>query len=177
VPSGKTHSLINLSVMVPATVVAYNHKIAEPHVIAVGLGFFLFATFFMGPDLDLKQSGPTRRWGLFRFLWRPYEWIFSHRGWSHSILIGSLTRLVYLAVVFLSALIIYVWLKSGLGPVTQSALNSAAKETRGIIMQTIDVSIKNRKVLVAALFGIWFADLLHILADRFLSAGKELTGR
>lgn len=54
----------------------------------------------MSPDLDLAEGhvNSKRAWGFLGALWVPYGLLFSHRGWSHSWLIGPLTRLIYLAV-------------------------------------------------------------------------------
>lgn len=40
-----------------------------------------------------------RRWGRLAFLWWPYAKLFRHRGISHHVLWGPLTRLLYLTVV------------------------------------------------------------------------------
>jgi uncharacterized metal-binding protein len=62
-------------------------------------GGFAFSMFFLSPDLDLTRSRPTRRWGWLSFLWWPYAKVFRHRGVSHHVLWGPLTRLGYLALV------------------------------------------------------------------------------
>lgn len=57
----------------------------------------LLGGLYLSPDLDLK-SLPWKRWGILRFLWIPYQQI-PHRHWlSHAPVIGSLGRLIYLAV-------------------------------------------------------------------------------
>lgn len=58
----------------------------------------LFGTFFLSPDLDMAHTDPFRRWGPFRFLWRPYAALHKHRGVSHHPLIGPAGRLLYLGV-------------------------------------------------------------------------------
>lgn len=62
---------------------------------------YVAASLFLSPDLDLARSGPNRRWGGLRWLWFPYAWLFRHRGLSHSLLFGPLTRLCYLALLAL----------------------------------------------------------------------------
>jgi uncharacterized metal-binding protein len=61
---------------------------------------FVAGTFLLSPDLDLAEQNVSskRNWGLLGFLWVPYGWVFSHRGLSHTWLIGPITRLFYLAL-------------------------------------------------------------------------------
>ena len=62
---------------------------------------FLAGTFLLSPDLDLSEGrvDSKRRWGVLGFLWVPYGRLFSHRGLSHTWLLGPLTRLAYVAVI------------------------------------------------------------------------------
>jgi uncharacterized metal-binding protein len=61
---------------------------------------YLAGTYLLSPDLDLAEKGVRagRRWGVLRLLWRPYGWLFRHRGLSHTWVLGPLTRLAYLGV-------------------------------------------------------------------------------
>ena len=61
---------------------------------------YVFSMTFLSPDMDLSQSVSYRNWGVFRLFWWPYAKIFSHRGISHSFFFGTLTRVLYLGVVF-----------------------------------------------------------------------------
>ncbi len=74
----------------------------KEHFFTFGAGYLL-GTFFLSPDLDLKHSKPSKRWKAFRFIWRPYQKVSKHRGLSHVPLLGGLTRLTYLVLVFLFA--------------------------------------------------------------------------
>lgn len=62
-------------------------------------GAYVAASLFLSPDLDLAESDVARRWRGARFLWRPYALLFRHRGISHSLVFGPLTRLLYLALI------------------------------------------------------------------------------
>ncbi len=86
---------------------------ATPIVLAVGscqfgleIGVIAAASHFLGgywlsPDLDIK-SAPFLRWGILRFIWLPYQKKIPHRHWlSHSPVIGSTIRLLYLAACLL----------------------------------------------------------------------------
>lgn len=61
---------------------------------------FLAGTFLLSPDLDLSEQGVNskRNWGVLGPLWVPYGMVFSHRGLSHTWIVGPLTRLAYLAI-------------------------------------------------------------------------------
>jgi uncharacterized metal-binding protein len=106
VPSGQVHNAINtLSFVAIAGGYGYaTNQSLIPHfdVGQIGLCTVAFAagTFLLSPDLDLAEQNVSskRNWGLLGFLWVPYGWVFSHRGLSHTWLIGPLTRLFYLAL-------------------------------------------------------------------------------
>ena len=65
--------------------------------VSAGLAF-LVGGLWLSPDLDTR-SNPTRRWGPLRLLWWPYRRLLRHRSLvSHSPLLGTAGRLLYLAV-------------------------------------------------------------------------------
>ncbi len=89
---------------------------ASPLVLVVGcwqfgeLGIIAGASHFLGgywlsPDLDIK-SRPFLRWGIFRFMWIPYQRLIPHRSpLSHAPVLGSVIRLLYL-VAWVSLLVL-----------------------------------------------------------------------
>jgi uncharacterized metal-binding protein len=58
---------------------------------------YFVGTVLLTPDLDLADRGvgPVRKWGPLGVLWIPYGLLHSHRGISHSYLLGPLIRLLY----------------------------------------------------------------------------------
>ncbi|MFC6659245.1 metal-binding protein [Deinococcus multiflagellatus] len=104
-PSGRVHNLINIaaySVLAAATLVATRQGLIRVTP-TQGLHFtlaFAAGTFLLSPDLDLAEGrvDSKRHWGLLGVLWVPYGMLFSHRGWSHTWLVGPLTRLLYVAL-------------------------------------------------------------------------------
>jgi len=69
---------------------------------AVAAGCFLVGGLLLSPDLDTR-SNATRRWGPLRWLWWPYRRLLSHRSLiSHTPLIGTAGRLLYLGTVVLA---------------------------------------------------------------------------
>jgi uncharacterized metal-binding protein len=94
-PSGATHdriTLISLPIVSGLTLL-----ISRSASITLSLaGGFLFSGLMFGPDLDI-YSLQFKRWGMLRWIWRPYQKSMRHRSWfSHGPIIGTLVRLVYL---------------------------------------------------------------------------------
>lgn len=58
----------------------------------------VLAHLWLSPDLDLPRCNALRRWGMLRFLWKPYQRIIPcHRHvLSHLPIIGTFGRVVYL---------------------------------------------------------------------------------
>ena len=154
-PGGKTHELINITALVSILTVVYylstwpetgafarHPDIYEILVFSVS---YIFATFFLSPDLDTK-SRPYKRWKMLRILWWPYRIIFKHRGFSHNMILGPLTILVYLTVIVLASLLL-----SGVG------------------LQNIPI-----RMVIAATAGIVLSVEIHIISDRFFSKVKSI---
>ena len=104
-PAGRVHNAINTITFVAAAGAygyAYqNHLVRfEPAQIAAFSLAFFAGTFLLSPDLDLSEQNNSskKNWGWFGFLWVPYGWVMSHRGMSHTWILGPLTRLAYLAL-------------------------------------------------------------------------------
>ena len=74
-------------------------QLTQAQMLWFSLGF-LAGTFLLSPDLDLSEGrvNSKNNWGILGPLWVPYGMVFSHRGLSHTWLLGPLTRLGYLAV-------------------------------------------------------------------------------
>ncbi|MDB5045782.1 MAG: hydrolase [Deinococcus sp.] len=118
VPSGRVHNLINIAVyavVAGGVLIASNQQRAD--VTATQALYFTLAyfagTFLLSPDLDLAegQVDSKRRWGVLGFLWAPYGMMFSHRGLSHTWVLGPLTRLAYLAIMvgIVAGLLFFLW--------------------------------------------------------------------
>lgn len=94
-PSGKTHTAINVTTVIFVLVIAFFvRELCQPLFLCT-IGF-LFSTFFLNPDLDIWRSNVSKRWKFFRLYWYPYTLLFKHRGYSHHIVIGPTSRILYL---------------------------------------------------------------------------------
>ena len=96
-PSGKTHTFFNVALLIIITTAIYKMHTFNLNT-AIFIGGLMFGTLLLSPDLDLSYSSVTGRWGILRILWFPYSLLFKHRGFSHHIIIGLLSRLLYLAI-------------------------------------------------------------------------------
>jgi len=109
---------------------------------------FVYTTLFMSPDMDIAHR---IKWyslrGLLSLPFRSYSQLFKHRGLSHSLLFGSLTRIVWLAS-FLFALL-YIC-KLAYIPFDDLLLYCATY----------------KKIALYTLAGIFLADASHILTDK-----------
>lgn len=92
---GRVHEVVNLLALP-----AFLYFIPKEHYLTFVAGY-LIGTFLLSPDLDLKVSKPTKRWGPFRYLWRPYQKKSRHRGLSHVPFFGTFLRLSYITAVLL----------------------------------------------------------------------------
>jgi uncharacterized metal-binding protein len=115
-----------------------------------------------GPDLDI-QSRQYARWGLLRFLWWPYKVILPHRSrLSHSILLGTLVRVIYfLAVItLLTAVVLYV--REAYIYHNPTGIN----EVKGAFARLWEIlSPIKRDYLIAAFAGLWLGATSHTISD------------
>jgi len=150
-PSGRAHEAINLTALGLGGIayLAYGGVPEDPRALAFALGY-LGGTFLLSPDLDLAERGVRAqgRWGFLGFLWRPYGWLFRHRGLSHTWVLGPLTRLGYLlALLFL----LYALLQGTLAFLGASLTLALPSLPPG--------------VLLWGLLGYYLSQWLHLLAD------------
>ncbi|MCB1109040.1 MAG: DUF2227 family putative metal-binding protein [Chlamydiia bacterium] len=144
----KTHAKFNLFLALPVLVGAI-YYLFHPYWTLLALFSFAFAysTLFMSPDMDLAhQIKFFSLRGLLTSPFRLYSRIFRHRGLSHSILFGTLTRIGFLSLLALAGL----WIYSQAFPSPNSFL----------------VFLKSNQIpIIYAFAGIFCADLCHLLLD------------
>jgi len=153
-PSGRVHFKIEAGLLLPLGVggilLARGGWLSGKE-LAVFLLCYVFSSLFLSPDLDLWGSRATRRWGIGRVLWYPYSKLFRHRSVSHNLLLGPLTRIVYLGGLIILGL--WGW----------NALHGSEIKFVGI----------NPRLLGAALLGLYLPNQVHIVVDRTWSRVKR----
>lgn len=96
-PSGRTHDRITLW-MLPFIVGLCYLITHDGELTLLFSGGFFFSGLMFGPDLDI-HSIQFKRWGIFRYLWLPYQKLLRHRSFfSHGLIIGTIIRIIYLSV-------------------------------------------------------------------------------
>ena len=93
---GNTHDRIGLYCLAPV-VAGSLITTRSPELSAAIASGYAIGICWLSPDLDCK-SNPYRRWGLLRWVWYPYRKLMKHRGLSHWIIFGTLSRLLYLSI-------------------------------------------------------------------------------
>ena len=112
---------------------------------------FLMGGLWLSPDLDTR-SNPSRRWGPLRLLWWPYRQLQRHRSLlSHSPLLGSAGRLLYVAalVAGISGLL-HPW---------------GAPHPQALLEQLQRWWSEQRGFCLAALSGVEASAWLHLIQD------------
>lgn len=152
-PSGKVHLAFEL-VALPLWTFGGVFLGVEWDELVVFTAAYAGASLLLSPDLDLADSDVTRRWGLLRLLWWPYTKFFRHRGLSHSIVFGPLTRVLYLG--FLAACI---W--------------GASYLALGL---RVGWKLPPAKSVGAFFAGIYLSNLLHVFLDKLVSIFRRARG-
>lgn len=142
---------------------------------------FLVGTFFIGPDLDLRHSKPTKNWKVLGFIWYPYAFFFKHRGMSHYPLVSTIIRCGYLAAVFyLFYLSAVYWLDVELG-IAGNRLFELEGSNEPVLSKVWDDGEKLRSFLnmysSEALFfaaGVAGADMTHVTVDSLSTRLKKI---
>ncbi|AFY39543.1 Protein of unknown function DUF2227, metal-binding protein [[Leptolyngbya] sp. PCC 7376] len=111
-PSGRTHDRITLWGLPWVVAIAYILTRNGELTLIVGLAY-LFSGLMFGPDLDI-HSVQFKRWGMFRWIWLPYQKTLSHRSsLSHGFLVGTTLRVLYFSIFLLVVGIIGVAIAQG----------------------------------------------------------------
>ncbi|WP_424949870.1 metal-binding protein [Deinococcus sp.] len=161
VPSGRIHNLINVAVYAGLSAAALfltrtqGVTITPVQALAFSVGYGV-GTFLLSPDLDLAEGhvDSKRRWGPLGFLWAPYGMVFSHRGLSHTWILGPLTRLLYLALMAL-----LVW---GLA---QAVVPHGPLPDWFLSPPPLTHQVLSFKVVYPLLGGYYLSQWLHLIAD------------
>ena len=146
----KTHATFNIVVALPLLICAgiYFLNPTKSQLI-IFAATFAYATLFMSPDLDLANKIKLFSFrGLLTLPFRGYSRFFKHRGLSHSLFFGTLTRILWLGVLLYLILFLF----------------GRHLPDRDQVLALL----KNPRFLFG-LTGIALADICHLLLDIKLS--------
>jgi uncharacterized metal-binding protein len=97
-PAYRTHVTVNLFLGLPLGLAALKYTaLSTPADMGAFTAAFIYGTLFLHPDMDLARN--IRLFslkGLLTLPFRPYSYLFRHRGISHMPIIGTLTRVLWL---------------------------------------------------------------------------------
>jgi uncharacterized metal-binding protein len=153
-PNVKTHDTINTAVLVAVLSGLYYLMWKEIGFVSIYLNTYtllvfslayLFATFYLSPDLD-TNSKPYKRWGMLRILWWPYKVIFKHRGFSHNPILGPLSIILNLGLIIAALL----------------------------LLGGVDLQIIPTNFIIPAMAGMVLSMEVHIISDSFVSKLKSI---
>jgi uncharacterized metal-binding protein len=110
---------------------------------------FWGATFLLSPDLDI-HSQVYNNFGPIKKLFLPYQKMFKHRGISHMVVIGTMSRVAYVVLILVAGAYLVEQYTEVIVP-------------WGDILPGV---IEYHREGLWALSGVVLADLGHIMADR-----------
>lgn len=148
----KTHSIFNVFLVLPLfTMSIYFYLHPTRFQLLIFIITFVYTTLFMSPDMDLayKIKWHSLR-GLLSLPFRSYARVFKHRGLSHSLLLGSLTRILWLSLFILLLLYACNWVFFS----KKTLLTSYTLYKREFFY---------------GFCGIWLADSSHVFLDKLKS--------
>lgn len=151
---GRTHDqstfFTSFIVMASTFAIAYRYRLSMALVVGAFIGH-LFGGLWLSPDLDLPHSYPSQRWWWLRWVWSPYRTFVPHRHWiSHTPIIGSTVRLLYLTALICGVLAVL-----------------------GRLSSFLAWADANRLLLAGFALGVESSALLHLSMDGIpLGSGK-----
>ncbi|MEM6255127.1 MAG: metal-binding protein [Cyanobacteria bacterium P01_D01_bin.156] len=163
-PSGKNHDRITLWLLPVVLAGAFMLTLDIALTVLVSIAF-LIGGFMMGPDLDI-QSVQYRRWGPIRWIWYPYQVAVKHRSvWSHGPLIGTILRVVYLAL--------WIALFTIIGIVAINHFWQAQLSWSLLEPVLIQLALRYWPIGLAILVGLELGALSHYTSDWLVSSFKR----
>lgn len=176
-PDARAHDLITVASGAALGPLAYSYlsgPLQLDHTTAMTgtlwlVGAHLVSGIMFSPDLDL-DSAIDDRWGIFYWIWRPYNRAIPHRHfWSHSLVFAPLLRLAYFYVVLSGLLFVWVWLLARVGVVVPDYHAQLYTALRAWLAD-------NPGVRLAVLIGFCTGSAAHTIADWLVTEGRRFLG-
>lgn len=163
---GKVHETINNFFFFPIIcLLAFALKIKMDLIFSFSFGW-LFATFIFSPDMDLR---PKKSLGPFRHIFAPYSFLFRHRGLSHSLLFGTLTRLIYMALLMVLFQGVYLFFLGKLKGLHLGSWKNALFYFNNTFLPSEEFYLVS-----FAFFGMAAADFCHYFMDFLYSIMQKI---
>lgn len=144
----RTHVKFNFFIALPLLlfIVFYLFNPLIPNALSFTV-CFIYATLYMNPDLDLAYKIKLFSLkGLLTIPFRSYSLIFKHRGISHSPILGTLSRVLWLMIFFIFFLFIF--------------------DKLIFLQKPLVIFYKTYKHLIfSGFWGILAADICHLILD------------
>lgn len=157
-------------VMLPVFMLIAIFLTSNPWLVVWFVTGYVLSTYYLPPDLD-TVSNAYRRYGRLRFIWRPYQKLFCHRGLSHFVLIGTFTRIVYLLFLTIGGYYLIAWVLSW-QPWADVQLNTAG--ITSLLQnpsQFMELPFRNHFIWLFG--GLFTGDLMHIFFDHLSTFVKR----
>ena len=153
---GKTHDKLNLFAGSLIAGLLIGIEQSWPVTLSFCCGWLL-ATLIFGPDTDIM---PKKRAKLLRLFLFPYSLLFKHRGVSHNLLLGTLTRVVYGVATL--GLLVFILNKMGYIPFTAESYLSNLQQ----FLQHYDYQVLGYRMVTWFFLGMFVADFCHVMLDK-----------
>lgn len=152
-PQGKVHLRVNLILALPlGTALFYFACHPSKQALTIFTLTLIYNILVFNPDIDMaRYVKPLSFKGVFYFPFIPYSWIFKHRGISHSIILGTASRIAYL--------IVLIW--------TANYLVNGENLT---IFQNVNIYGNVISLWPTSILALYYGDLWHIVLDRYWKA-------
>ena len=112
--SGKVHDQSIIITSIALLPVLVNYSPLDNTQIAMFTGMYLFSGLYLSPDIDMSKSVVSKRYGLLKFVWIPYQKCFPHKGsffnrnfFTHFPVLATLIRLIYFLILPIAILNYY----------------------------------------------------------------------
>lgn len=160
-PSGRTHDLITVLIAAPTAALAY-YFTNDWTLATITTATMIFGGMMFGPDLDI-QSRQYARWGPLKVIWWPYKVALPHRSrLSHSILLGTLIRVIYFLAVLTLTVAVALYVRDRYIYDTAQGLG----EFKTALARVWEIlSPIKRSYLIAAFVGLWLGATSHTISD------------
>jgi uncharacterized metal-binding protein len=150
-PKYKIHCYFNALFALPLLILFLYYLKTETKNIAIFSCSFIYSTLFFSPDLDLIHK--IKLFSIRGILSLPligYSKVFKHRGFSHWIILGTLSRIAW------AALIIFIFL----------AFLLSFERAKFIKQDILNLIIEEKISLFYLLLALFLADGCHIFLDK-----------